>query len=125
MSKLLLIGTGGFFGALARYFLSGLLHRISSSLFPIGTLGVNLVGCFFIGAVLSLALDHGGIGPSGRLFLAIGFLGSFTTFSTFAYETVELLSDGDWPFAFLNIAAQLVLGIAAVFAGRFAIRLWH
>ena len=124
MPKVLLIGTGGFLGALARYFLGGLVHRLSSSLFPLGTLAVNALGCFLIGIVMTLVLERGAIGPSGRLFVAIGFLGSFTTFSTFGYETVELLSDGEWTLAFSNIAAQLILGIGAVLAGRFLVRLF-
>jgi CrcB protein len=123
MVKVLLIGTGGFLGALARYWLGGVIHRAANTLFPLGTMAVNLIGCLLMGALMTLVLERSLVGPSGRLFLAIGFLGSFTTFSTFGFETVELLSDGQWFHAGLNVVAQVVLGLTAIAIGRWAVRL--
>ena len=122
MDKLLIIGAGGFVGAIARYWLSGAVHRMHDGVLPMGTLVVNLLGCLVIGAAMTLLEDRPLMSPNARLFLTIGFLGSFTTFSTFGYETVELLKDGELRWALLNIAGNVVLGLAAVLAGRAAVR---
>ncbi len=123
MVKLLTIGLGGFAGAVARYLLSGLAHRIWSTSFPVGTLAVNLLGCLLIGAAMALVGDGRLISPNMRLLLLVGLLGSFTTFSTFGYETTELLAENQYGWATLNVGASVVLGLAAVVMGRGAVRL--
>ncbi len=118
MTKILVVGLGGFLGAIARYGLSGLVHRRFGSSFPYGTLVVNLLGCLGIGVVLHLVEDRSMLGPTARLFVAIGILGGFTTFSSFGYETFELLEDREYRLALLNVAGNVVLGLLAVWAGR-------
>lgn len=120
MSKLLLIAAGGCLGAVARYLCAGFAQRISAaSLFPVGTLVVNVLGCFIIGVVMGLIEEKALLGSSVRSFLVIGTLGSFTTFSSFGYETVELMQDGQMSAAGLNILLNVLVGVGAVMLGRF------
>jgi CrcB protein len=123
MRTTLLIGAGGVLGALARYGLGGLVQRVAGGAFPAGTLAVNVLGCFAIGIVMYLTEDRPLLAPSARLFLAIGFLGSFTTFSTFGYETVAMLRERDAAAAVLNVGASMGLGLLAVVLGRAAAQL--
>lgn len=119
MIKILIIGSGGFLGAILRYFVSGYAQRLSGSYsFPVGTLAVNLIGCFIIGAVSKMAEDLGLFSIETRMFLTIGFLGAFTTYSTFGYETLNLLRDNEWLYAFTYVGLHLFLGIGAVWIGR-------
>jgi fluoride exporter len=122
MPKLILIGCGGCLGAIARYSLAGLAHRWTSCTFPVGTLLVNVIGCFAIGAIMGLMQDTNVLGPSARFLLVIGFLGSFTTFCSFGYETVEMLNDGQIAMAALNAIGHFTLGIGAVMLGRLIAR---
>jgi len=122
MLNLLSVGIGGFVGAIARYGLSGLVHRYHEGGFPYGTLVVNVLGCLAIGVLMSLVEDRQLFRPEMRSFLMIGLLGSFTTFSTLGYETFELLRDSEFRFAFMNVAANVVLGITAVAVGRIAVK---
>jgi CrcB protein len=117
MMRLLVIGLGGFVGAIARYGLSSWLARNTGGTFPWGTLTVNVLGCLCIGALLQLVEEQWTISAYTRLFLAVGLLGSFTTFSTFGYETWELLRSADYMRALLNISGNLILGIIAVVLG--------
>jgi CrcB protein len=118
MMKLFAIGCGGFLGAIARYGLSGFVHKLSPSVtFPIGTMTVNLLGCFAIGILMCWVEMRQGLSPVLRDFLLIGFLGSMTTFSTFGYETLRLLQDGQMKWAMLNAVGSLVLGVGGVFLG--------
>ena len=116
--KLLIIGAGGFVGAIGRYTISGFVHRLTGSTFPVGTLAVNVAGCFLLGALMQLVTTDGAFSPNMRLFLTIGLLGAFTTFSTFGYETLALIDAGDFLHAGLNILYNVVLGLAAVWLGR-------
>lgn len=123
MKILLCIGFGGFCGAIARYLISGWAHRLyQAGVFPVGTLAVNVVGCLVIGAVMSLFESRGGFDPALRAVLVIGFLGAFTTFSSFGYETVELMRDGQMMLAGLNVVGNFILGIGAVFLGWTMVR---
>ncbi len=122
MAKLLIVGLGGFFGAIARYWLSGLVHRHLGSAFPYGTLVVNVVGCLAIGGVLYLVEDRSMLGPNARLFAVVGIIGGFTTFSALGYETFELLRDRELGLALVNAAGNLVLGLVAVWFGRTILR---
>jgi fluoride exporter len=114
LTKILIIGLGGFVGAVARYGISGLVHRWTGSTFPYGTLAVNVFGCLLIGILIYLVEARAIISPNLRLFLGIGLLGAFTTFSTFGYETVKLINDRQFSFAFQNVAANVILGLLAV-----------
>jgi CrcB protein len=118
LTRLVLIAVGAVLGALARYGLSGLVQRRLDSSFPGGTLVVNVVGCVVIGVILYLTEDRPMLRPEARLFLVVGVLGSFTTFSAFGYETFEMLRDGALRLALLNVLAQVVLGLGAVWGGH-------
>ena len=116
MANVLLVATGGAIGAAARY-LAGLwiAARLGAS-FPWGTFFVNITGSFLIGIVLVLVV--GGTLPAGaRLFFAVGILGGYTTFSSFSYETLQLLNGGDVVPALLNAFGQLLTGLLAVYLG--------
>ncbi|MEA3337393.1 MAG: fluoride efflux transporter CrcB [Chloroflexota bacterium] len=116
--KLLFIGLGGFMGANLR-FLAGVFFdtRYGHLGFPIGTLIVNIVGCFLLGFIATL-LEERLIGfPNARFLVTIGFLGSFTTFSTFSFESWRLIEEGSMGLAALNLGASVVLGGVAVVVG--------
>ena len=124
MTKLLLIGLGGFVGAVSRYVVGGMVQNLTRSIaFPHGTLAVNVIGCFLIGSLAYLAETRSLFSANTRMFLFIGILGAFTTFSTFANETLELIRGNNHGFAMVNIAAHFLLCIGAVVAGRFAVSL--
>jgi CrcB protein len=111
---LLLVGLGGFVGSIGRYVLSGWVHRLMPyAAFPWGTLAVNVSGCFLIGLFSGLADSRQLWGPELRLFVMLGVLGGFTTFSSFAYETAALARDADLLRALANVALQVVIGLAA------------
>lgn len=113
-----LVGSGGFVGALLRYGLSGLVHRqVPFATFPYGTLAVNLLGCLLIGVFAGLAESRQLFGPELRTFALIGLLGGFTTFSTLGYETFAMIRDDEYLLAVANVGAQVVLGLALVWAG--------
>ena len=118
----MLVGFGGAVGACARYWLSGLCGRWFGQDFPYGTLGVNVLGCFLLG-LLAHILQQEVISEVWRLPLAIGFLGSLTTFSTFGCETFKLLESSNWPSALANIGSQLALGLLAVWGGATVARM--
>ena len=104
-------------GTLARYGLQGLVQHRSSSDFPSGTLAVNLLGCFLLGGIAEYALAHLTISPEWRIGITVGFFGAFTTFSSFSWETVQLLRDGDWARAGLYVVTSVVGGILAIVLG--------
>jgi CrcB protein len=124
MQKVLLVGTGGFLGSVLRYVLGGLVYRFrGGTLFPIETLLINVAGCLAIGLLAGLAEARGVFSGATRAFLMIGLIGGFTTFSTFAYETFELMRGGQAATAALSAALQFSLGLTAVWAGHAASRL--
>jgi CrcB protein len=120
MLKLLALATAGALGTLARYWLTGLVHRHVRESFPAGTLVVNLLGCFFIGLVMTLVRDHAAFGPEARVVIVVGLLGGFTTFSAFGYETLELVRGGDILGAGLNVVGSVLVGVVAVWLGSVA-----
>lgn len=107
---------GGAAGALARYGVGGWIHELTGASFPWGTMTVNVVGCFALGLVTPL-LQASIATPEARAFVAVGLLGGFTTFSTFSYETVALVQDGQWTRAATYTFGSVGLGLVAVFAG--------
>jgi len=114
---LMLIALGGAFGALSRYGASLGVYSIFGRGFPYGTLFVNVAGSFLMGILSIMLLERFNLGPEWRAAILVGFLGSFTTFSTFSIETLNLLEQGDLNRAFLNISISLVLCISAVWFG--------
>lgn len=124
MKDLLLIGAGGFIGAISRYLVNIVVQAFGGHIqFPLATLFVNVLGCFALGALVSLGEIQGILTPPARAFLLLGFLGAFTTFSTFGYETVALLRDGQSLLSFLNIGLQVALGLVAVWLGSSLVKL--
>ncbi|MEZ5358758.1 MAG: fluoride efflux transporter CrcB [Candidatus Zixiibacteriota bacterium] len=118
MDKLLIVGLGGFIGAIARYGMSGIVHRQFGTAFPYGTLAVNVLGCLLIGALMYFIESRTMMSQNLRLFIGIGCLGAFTTFSTFGYETLALLGDREFLRASLNVLGNVILGLGAVWLGR-------
>ncbi|OHD57212.1 MAG: hypothetical protein A2Y33_07405 [Spirochaetes bacterium GWF1_51_8] len=116
--KWLLIAGGGALGAVARYALSVWINVRTGAGFPWGTFIVNLAGCLGIGILLELS-EFSIVPFELRILFVTGFLGAFTTFSTFGWETSALVRDGEWLYTALNIAGSVILGIAMVFAGVF------
>jgi CrcB protein len=119
MMRLALVGAGGCCGAVLRYLVSGYVQAaLRDAQFPYGTLAVNLTGCFVIGLLSQLADARGLFTTESRLFLFTGVLGGYTTFSTFANESMNLLRDGQAMAVFANVAVQVLIGLAAVWLGR-------
>jgi CrcB protein len=121
-SKLLWISVAGVAGTLSRYGLQGLVQKWSGSSFPFGTYAVNALGCFLFGAVWAMGGERMLFGASSaevRTIILVGFMGAFTTFSSFAGETGNLLADKEWALAAGNILLQNVSGIGLFFVGLF------
>ena len=118
MYKLLLIALGGALGTLARYGTHVLSKGVGERLaFPIATITVNLLGCFAIGYLQGALIERWPVREEYRLMLIVGFLGGFTTFSTFGWDTAQLLRDGQMARGIAYAIASNVIGIALVFAG--------
>jgi CrcB protein len=118
VTRILVIGAGGFVGAIARHVLAGLVQHRTGAYFPTGTLAVNVLGCAMMGALLAVIEERQVLGPDARAFLAVGILGSFTTFSTFGFETMELLRTGSTRLAAVNVTANVLVGLIALWVGR-------
>jgi CrcB protein len=110
---ILLIAVGGACGAVGRYILSGLVHRFVTPFFPWGTFVVNVAGCAVFGLLFGAMEARQVTSPAVRAFVFIGLLGGFTTFSSFAFETMELVRKGEMPAALGNVGGQVVLGLLA------------
>ncbi|BBD07502.1 fluoride efflux transporter CrcB [Desulfovibrio ferrophilus] len=117
MQKLVLIALAGGAGALSRYGLAGLVQRWAGGSFPLGTFAVNMLGCLLFGLVWGILEERAAFGPQARVIVLTGFMGAFTTFSTFAFESVALMRAGQWIFAVVNITGQNLIGFAVLFAG--------
>ena len=119
MTNILLVGVGGFIGSVLRYLASGYVQQAAKSIdFPYGTLAVNVIGCFVIGFLAQLAEDRGVFTSESRLFVFTGFLGGFTTFSSFGNETLNLARDSQMINALANVGANVFVGLFAVWIGR-------
>jgi CrcB protein len=123
MIKLILIaGTGGFFGTVARFLASRYFQNLFLSSFPFGTFIVNITGCLLIGIFYGLA-EKGDIpGPEWRMFLTVGFCGGFTTFSAFAGENITLLKNGDFLYFAVYTSLSVFLGLMATYLGHTFVR---
>ncbi|HEX4949496.1 MAG TPA: fluoride efflux transporter CrcB [Blastocatellia bacterium] len=124
MMKLLLVGAGGFLGSVARALLSNWVQQTSDSRFPFGTLAVNVVGCFVIGFLSQLGEMREVFSAEMRALLFVGVLGGFTTYSSFGNETINLVRSSALVLALGNVAAQLILGLGAVWLGRWLAERW-
>jgi CrcB protein len=114
---LVLIGLGGFAGAIARYLVDGWASDASRGAFPWGTLVVNVSGSFLLGLLAALAIDRSILSPEIRGPVLIGFIGAYTTFSTWMLESWRLIEAGSWPAAAANLGGSVALGLFAVFVG--------
>ncbi len=115
--ELIGIAAGGALGALCRYLLGNIIARNIGSVLPWGTFVINIAGCFFMGALMTLIVERQLLPAAWRLFLCVGFLGGFTTFSSFGYEGMTLLLQGKLAVALGYIGASSFLGLVAVGAG--------
>lgn len=117
MLKVLLIFAGGGLGALSRYGVSALLNKISNNSFPLGTLGVNVIGSFFMGILFCFFPQSERIPPELKVMILVGFLGAFTTFSSYSLETVTLLKEQAYLAGILNFLLNNTLSLLAVWGG--------
>ncbi len=117
MQNYFIIGAGGFIGAIARYVIGVWIGQRWGRTFPLGTFAINVSGSFLIGLLMALFTERYMVNPQWRLFLVVGFLGAYTTFSTFEYETGSLLRDGETMIALLNIVCSVAAGFAALKLG--------
>lgn len=117
LHKLALMALAGGMGALARYGLAGFVQRTSGMSFPWGTVVVNLFGCFLAGLLWSLFENRWHVSGETRTVVLVGFMGAFTTFSTFIFETGDLLRSAQWLYAAANLTIQNGIGLLALFIG--------
>jgi CrcB protein len=114
---ILLVGIGGFIGAILRYVLGGWIQN-SFVNFPVGTLTINTIGSFFLGLIMYLSEYQGLFSNQTRIFLTIGILGAFTTLSTFGYESFRLLDDSKLTFMVINVVSTVLFSMLAVYLGK-------
>lgn len=118
MIACLFVGAGGFLGAIARYVLAMWIGQRWGRSFPMGTFFINISGSFLIGFLMSILTERLMLNPQWRLFLVVGFLGAYTTFSTFQYETGNLVKDGELFVAMLNVVSSVIAGFIALKLGE-------
>jgi CrcB protein len=116
------IAVGSAIGGVSRYLVGGLTQRLAGGTFPTGTLLINVTGSFLLGLILRYGVETTTLTPEVRAFLTVGFCGGYTTFSTFSYETVALVEDGEWTRAALYVALSVGLSLVATFVGFVAAR---
>ncbi|MGA2372565.1 MAG: fluoride efflux transporter CrcB [Candidatus Korobacteraceae bacterium] len=114
--KYLVVGIGGFLGAVARYAVAAYIGSRFGGRFPYGTFVINMSGCFLVGFIVTL-LARTTASQYWRYFIPIGFIGAYTTFSTFEYETLRAVQDGQLTTGLLNVALSVVVGFVAVWVG--------
>ena len=114
MEKILLISAGAILGANARYWIGDWISQKWGTFFPFGTLLINISGSFLLGFLMTLATERWVVDPRWRLFLATGFLGAYTTFSTYTFESISLMMKGQWAAGITNLLGSAVLGAVAV-----------
>ncbi len=122
MRELLFLAGAGAAGAVSRYALSGWTYRVFGERFPYGTLAVNVLGSFLIGLVMQAALSADLLSREARVAATVGFLGAFTTFSTFSYETMKAIEDGEWTKAGANVVLNVLLCLGAIWLGLLTAR---
>ncbi len=123
MIKYFVIGLGGFIGAAARYAVAAFIGQKWGRSFPLGTFVINVSGSFLIGLLMPLLTERFTANPHWRLLLVVGFLGAYTTFSTFEYETGKLMKDGEFLIAALNVGLSVFLGFVGLKIGEVVARI--
>ena len=123
MGKYFMVGIGGFLGAIARFWLGGYVSAKMGSRFPYGTFVINCTGSFLIGFIVTLLAEKTHWNANWRYLIPIGFIGAYTTFSAFEYETFRVIQDGEMLIACLNVVLSVVVGFLAVWLGVIAGRL--
>jgi CrcB protein len=113
----LLVALGGALGSVARYLLGGWIAGRLGAAFPYGTFVINLTASFIIGFFLAFAEDRAGISPYWRLFIAVGFVGGYSTFSTYEYESIRLLQDGEFLLGAIYLVGSMAAGAIAAIGG--------
>ncbi len=121
--QLTAVGAGGLIGAITRYILAVWIGQKWGRSFPLGTFIINVSGSFLIGLLMYLLTERLMVNPLWRLFLVVGFLGAYTTFSTFEYETGRLVQDGEWLLTLANVVFSVVAGFAALKTGELIARI--
>ncbi|MGX9364738.1 fluoride efflux transporter CrcB [Desulfoplanes sp. PS50] len=117
LMKLFFIALAGGLGALSRYALSGTIQHLVGPAFPLGTAVVNILGCFLFGFIVTLIDERMALPPGMKLYLLTGFMGAFTTFSTYIFETASLIRYSQWLWAAANVLGQTLLGLVFLLAG--------
>ena len=115
--QLVLVGLGGFAGAVLRWLVDGWISERNPTAFPLGTLVINLTGSFVLGVLFAWVIERNVLPPEVRLPLMVGFLGAYTTFSTFMLESWRLIEEGAYALAAANLVGSVALGLVAVVAG--------
>jgi|SRR5208283_545707 len=117
MMNIIIIGIGGFIGSITRYGMAFWIGQRWGRSFPLGTFVINVSGSFVIGLLMTLFTERLLVNPQWRLLLVVGFLGAYTTFSTFEYETGTLVRDGEWLIAGMNVVFSVMAGFIALKLG--------
>jgi len=117
MNKYWMVGIGGFLGAIARFWLGGFISNRLGAKFPYGTFVINISGSYLIGLIVTVLAERSHWSANWRYLIPIGFIGAYTTFSTFELETFQTLRDGEFLFASLNVLLSVVVGFIAVWLG--------
>jgi CrcB protein len=112
-----MVGLGGFLGSLARFWLGGYISERMGTRFPYGTFVINISGSFVIGFIMTILTENAHWSPNWRYLVPVGFIGAYTTFSTFEYETLRSVQEGQWIMAMLNVVLSVILGFAGVWLG--------
>jgi fluoride exporter len=118
--KYLMVGVGGFLGSVLRFWLGSFIGGRLGARFPYGTFVINVTGSFLIGMIVALLAAKAHWSPNWRYLIPIGFIGGYTTFSTFEFETLRLAQDGQMLMAILNVTLSVVVGFVGVWAGAVA-----
>jgi CrcB protein len=118
--KYLMVGVGGFLGSVLRFWLGSFIGGRLGARFPYGTFVINVTGSFLIGMIVTVLAAKAHWSPNWRYLILIGFIGGYTTFSTFEFETLRLAQDGQMLMAILNVTLSVVVGLVGVWAGAIA-----
>src|ERR1700722_1753629 len=122
MKPLLIVGIGGAFGSICRYLAQVYIGRHTTLTFPVGTLVVNLTGCLLIGILFGLGSKYAWMTLEWRLFLITGICGGYTTFSSFSFESISLVRQGNYTYFFLYVLGSVILGLLATVIGIMVVK---